>query len=147
MVSGSNKIVLIEGPNLNLIKKRKEIYQSPQKLDEIIDKISAFTEVEYFQSNSEGEIINKLQSIVNNKKISGVIINPAGYTHSSIAISDTLEMIDDKIKVEVHLTNLYKRENFRQKSYTAPNVDLVISGAGNYGYYMAAKYIFDNTLR
>ncbi len=144
MVSRSNKIVLIEGPNLNLVKKRKEIYQSRIDLDEIINKIEKFIEIEYFQSNIEGEIINKLQSLMSDETIIGIIINPAGYTHTSVAISDTLEIISNKLKVEVHLTNLYKRENFRQESYTAKNVDLVISGAGNYGYYLAAKYIVDN---
>lgn len=144
MVSRSNKIILIEGPNLNLIKKRKEIYQSKQNLSDIMIKISKFTNIEYFQSNVEGEIINKLQNLISQDDIVGIIINPAGYTHTSIAISDTLEMISNKLKVEVHLTNLYKREYFRQKSYTAKNVDLVISGAGNYGYYLAAKYIVDN---
>jgi len=144
MVSRSNKIVLIEGPNLNLIEKRKEIYQSKQSLNDILIKISEFTNIDYYQSNTEGEIINKLQKSIFDDSVIGIIINPAGYTHYSVAISDTLEIISNKLKVEVHLTNLYKRENFRKNSYTAQNVDLVISGAGNYGYYLAAKYIVNN---
>jgi len=142
MVSRSNKIILIEGPNLNLIKKRKQVYQSPKELKDIIKLISEFVELEYYQSNIEGEIINKLQEVISDDKVIGVIINPAAYSHYSLAISDSLEMIN-KLKVEVHLTNIFSREEYRQTLTTAKNVNSVISGMGNYGYYLAAKYIME----
>jgi len=144
MVSRSNKIILIEGPNLNLIKKRKEIYQSNKNLKEIIKNISDIVDIEYYQSNLEGEIINKLQEVILNDDIIGVIINPAAYSHYSLAISDSLEMIK-KLKVEVHLTNIFNRESHRQNLITAKNVNSVISGMGNYGYYLAAQYILENS--
>ena len=78
--------------------------------------------------------------MIDNPNYIGLIINPAAYTHYSIAISDTLEMITIP-KVEVHLTNLYKREKFREFSVTAKNCDMIISGASNYGYYLASEYI------
>ncbi len=136
MVSKRNTIALIEGPNLNLIELRPNIYQSPKKLEEIIILIKNDFDVIYFQSNVEGEIINFLQKEMNN--ISGIIINPAAFTHYSIAIADCLEMINIP-KAEVHLTNIYKRD--REKSVTAKYVDIIISGAGNYGYYLASQYI------
>jgi len=144
MVSRSNKIILIEGPNLNLIKKRKQVYQSPKELKDIIKLISEFVELEYYQSNIEGEIINKLQEVISDDKVIGVIINPAAYSHYSLAISDSLEMIK-KLKVEVHLTNIFNRESHRQNLITAKNVNSVISGMGNYGYYLAAQYILENS--
>jgi 3-dehydroquinate dehydratase-2 len=141
MVTKSRKIILIEGPNLNLVEQRELIYKSKQLLEDIISMISELFVIEYFQSNSEGEIIDKIQEIYKREDVVGIIINPGAYTHYSIAISDALEIIQNKIKVEVHLTNLYKREKYRQVSFTAKNVDFIISGAGNYGYYLAAKYI------
>jgi len=144
MVSGSSKIVLIEGPNLNFISKRPKIYQSKQNLNTIIESISKFVNIEYYQSNTEGDIINKLQEIMLDTSIIGIIINPAAYSHYSLAISDTLEMISDKIKVEVHLSNIFNREKERHRLITAKNVDSVISGMGSYGYYIAARYITDS---
>ncbi len=165
-------IILIEGPNLNLIDLRPKIYQSKNSNSEIFQKIEQFFELIYFQSNYEGEFVDILQLIeINNiqnisensnflekidksekilgflkkiekKNIAGVIINPAALTHYSIALSDALEILTLP-KVEVHLTNIYKREEFRHKSVTAKNVDFVISGAGNFGYYLAAEYIYN----
>ena len=143
MVSRSSKITLIEGPNLNLVNNRKKIYQSNKKLQDILEDISIFINIEYYQYNHEGDIINKLQEIMFDDNVKGVIINPAGYSHYSISISDTLEMITNKIKVEVHLTNLFNRESYRKNLITAGSVDSVISGMGNYGYYLAAKYIYE----
>lgn len=145
MVSRSSKIVLIEGPNLNLINHRKKIYHSSKTLEKILQEISQFIYIDYFQFNIEGDIINKLQEIIFDDSIIGVIINPAGYSHYSIAINDTLEMLN-KIKVEVHLTNIFKREGYRKNLITAQNVDSIISGMGNYGYYIAAKYIHNINL-
>ena len=139
MVLQKKTIILIEGPNLNKIESRDSIYKSDKKLVDIIKMINTSFDIEYFQSNIEGEIIDKILTLIDSDTV-GLIINPAAYTHYSIAISDALEMLDI-IKVEVHLTNLYKREQFRQVSVTAKNCDTIISGATNYGYFLASEYI------
>ena len=139
MVPKRDLIVIIEGPNLNKIENRSSIYKSNHKLSVILNLIKETFDIEYFQSNIEGEIINKIQSLIDSDAI-GLIINPAAYTHYSVAISDALELLNIK-KVEVHLTNLYKREDFRHISVTAKNCDIVISGAKNYGYFLASEYI------
>ena len=140
MVSRSDKIVLIEGPNLNLIEKRKKIYQSKEPLKNIIKKISKRVSIEYFQFNGEGDIIDKIHEIIDDDNVIGLIINPGAYSHYSIAIKDALEIFN-KPKVEVHLTKLFKRSDERKNFVTAKNVDLFISGSGNYGYYLAVDYI------
>ena len=129
------KVLLVNGPNLNLLGTREpEIYGSVS-MEDYLDRLrSEFPslELEYYQSNIEGEIINCLQ----NTEFDALIINPGAYTHYSYAIADCLKNIN-KPKVEVHISNIYKREEFRQKSVTAANTDAVLSGFGMEGYRLA----------
>jgi 3-dehydroquinate dehydratase-2 len=129
------KILIVNGPNLNLLGKREpEIYGNismEDYLDTLKNQFSSF-ELDYYQSNIEGEIINRLQK----DDFDALVINPGAFTHYSYAIADCLKNIQ-KPKVEVHISNIYKREEFRQKSVTAANSDAVLCGFGMDGYRLA----------
>ncbi|KFF13941.1 3-dehydroquinate dehydratase [Chryseobacterium soli] len=129
------KILIINGPNLNLLGTREpEIYGNISMEDYLETLQSEFSSyhLDYYQSNIEGEIINRLQK----DDFDAVVINPGAFTHYSYAIADCLKNIR-KQKVEVHISNIYKREEFRQKSVTAANSDAVLSGFGMNGYRLA----------
>ena len=129
------KILIVNGPNLNLLGTREpEIYGTVSMADFLENLKEKFPEDEilFFQSNVEGEIINRLQE----DDYEALIINPAAYTHYSYAIADCLRNIQ-KPKIEVHISNIYAREEFRQKSVTAAHCNGVISGFGLDGYRMA----------
>ena len=140
------KIQVINGPNLNMLGKREpEIYGS-LSLEKINDKLmqlakSLGLELDFFQSNHEGAIIDKIHEGFN-KNIDGIIINPGALTHTSIALRDALLLLSCPI-VEIHLSNIYKRETFRHKSMLADIVTGQISGFGAYGYQMALNAIAD----
>ena len=129
------KILILNGPNLNLLGTREpEIYGSvsmDQYLDELRQEFSEH-EILYYQSNVEGEIINRLQE----NDFESLVINPGAFTHYSYAIADCLKNISQP-KIEVHISNIYKREEFRQKSVTAANADGILSGFGLKGYRLA----------
>lgn len=129
------KVLIVNGPNLNLLGTREpEIYGTTSMEDYLEGLQSEFSshEILYYQSNIEGEIINRLQL----DDFDALIINPGAFTHYSYAIADCLKNIR-KQKVEVHISNIYKREEFRQKSVTAANTDAVLSGFGMEGYRLA----------
>lgn len=129
------KVLIINGPNLNLLGTREpEIYGTVSMETYLENLKSEFVshEIQYYQSNIEGEIINRLQE----DDFDAVVINPGAFTHYSYAIADSLKNIR-KPKVEVHISNIYKREEFRQKSVTAANTDAVLSGFGMDGYRLA----------
>ena len=129
------KILIINGPNLNLLGTREpEIYGNVSMEDYMKDLQTKFPqhEIHYSQSNVEGEIINVIQY----DDFDALIVNPGAFTHYSYAIADCLKNIS-KPKVEVHISNLYKREEFRQKSVTASHTDSVLSGFGLKGYELA----------
>ena len=129
------KILIVNGPNLNLLGTREpEIYGSISMDDYLIELRTAFPqhEINDFQSNLEGEIINRLQK----NDFDALVINPGAFTHYSYAIADCLQNIS-KPKIEVHISNIYKREEFRRKSVTAANTDGVLSGFGLKGYELA----------
>ena len=129
------KILIVNGPNLNLLGTREpEIYGTVSMEDYLNRLRTDFPshQLEYSQSNIEGEIINQLQK----DEFDALIINPGAFTHYSYAIADCLKNIR-KPKVEVHISNIYKREEFRQKSVTAANTDAVLSGFGMEGYRLA----------
>ena len=129
------KILILNGPNLNLLGTREpEIYGNISMEDflESLTKEFPQHEIQYYQSNVEGEIINRIQE----DDFEALIINPGAFTHYSYAIADCLKNIS-KPKVEVHISNIYKREEFRQKSVTAANTDAVLSGFGLNGYTLA----------
>ena len=134
------KILIINGPNLNLLGLRDRTVYGELTLDEINSElIKEFPQIEFqfFQANDEGSIIDKIQ---NSQDFDGLIINPGGYSHTSVAIKDALDLI--KIpKIEVHLSNLSKRESFRQNLITASSCDGYISGIKHYGYFAAVYSI------
>lgn len=133
------KILVLHGPNLNLLGQREEDVYGVVTLDEInqnLTRLAAKYQVDIIcaQSNSEGEIINILHQA--GREADCVIINPAAYTHYSIAIRDAVKAIKTPV-VEVHLSNIYVREEFRHHSVIAPVAVGQISGFGHYGYEMA----------
>lgn len=129
------KVLIINGPNLNLLGTREpEIYGSVTMehcLNALRQEFSQH-EILYYQSNVEGEIINRLQE----NDFESLVINPGAFTHYSYAIADCLKNITQP-KIEVHISNIYKREEFRQKSVTAANADGILSGFGLKGYRLA----------
>lgn len=134
------KILIIHGPNLNLLEKRdKSIYgiESLEQINRLIEmKAKELSmEVEIFQSNHEGQIVDKIQDVFI-RDYKGLIINPAGFTHYSIAIRDAIEMLEIPV-IEVHLSNIYGREDFRARSVIAPVCTGQISGLGSNGYLIA----------
>jgi len=133
------KIVVIQGPNLNMLGHREQNIYGPMKLEDIHKQMEGFAqqngiEIEFFQSNLEGEIIDRLQECMG--EVNGIIINPAGYTHTSIAIRDAIAAIQIPT-IEVHISNIHAREEFRQKSLIAPVCAGQISGFGPFSYHMA----------
>ncbi|MGB5990992.1 MAG: type II 3-dehydroquinate dehydratase [Desulfobacterales bacterium] len=135
------KVLVIHGPNLNMLGKREPEIYGKTTLDEINSDLENLgTElgifVETFQSNHEGAIIEKIQKAAATQK--GIIINPAAYTHTSIAIRDALLALDIPI-IEIHISNIYKREPFRHKSLISDVVTAQITGLGIKGYSMALK--------
>lgn len=139
-------IHILNGPNLNLLGEREpEIYGSEfiddiQKLTENFAK-SKNTEIIFKQTNHEGELIEMIHDA--RKKSDGLIINPAGYTHTSVAIYDALLSLDIPI-IEVHISNIYKREKFRHSSYVSMAANSVISGFGIDGYIFALESMLKN---
>ena len=132
------KIAVIQGPNLNMLGVREQNIYGPMTLDQIHDQMKGSAEqngveLEFFQSNLEGEIIDKIQECLGT--VDGIIINPAAYSHTSIAIADAISAVSMPV-VEVHISNIYKREEFRQVSITAKASLGVISGFGPFGYHM-----------
>jgi len=137
------RILVINGPNLNLLGLREpEIYGTESYADLIgfIDDAAkeAGLEVEFFQSNSEGLIVDKIQDAYG--KSDGIVINPAAYAHTSIAILDALKAVGIPA-VEVHISDISRRESFRQVSYTAMACKTVIAGKGFEGYRQAILYL------
>ena len=134
------KIAIINGPNLNLLGKREvDIYGGISfdvYLKQLQDKY-ANIEISYFQSNVEGELINEIQRV--GFSYDGIILNPGGYTHTSIAIGDAVAAITTPV-IEVHISNIFAREDFRKLSHVSGKAKGVISGLGLKGYELAVEY-------
>ena len=138
-----DKILIINGPNLNLLGNREKKFYGNTTLDKIkslCDEQCKRHKMEcvFFQSNHEGELIDKIHSVDN--QFAGIIINPAAYTHTSIALLDALRATN-KPKIEIHISNIYAREDYRRKSITSEAVDGVICGFGDNGYALAIDAI------
>lgn len=132
------KIAVIQGPNLNMLGIREQHIYGSMSLEQIHEQLKTAAEqngveIEFFQSNLEGEIVDRIQECLGT--VDGIMINPAAYSHTSIAIKDALSAVSMPV-VEVHISNIYKREEFRQKSITAGASTGVISGFGPFGYHM-----------
>jgi 3-dehydroquinate dehydratase-2 len=133
------KIIIINGPNLNLLGKREpEIYGASSFVDFFNELKETYVTIEltYFQSNVEGEIINKLHEV--GFTYDGIVLNAAAYTHTSVAIADAVKGIETPV-VEVHISNVHSRETFRHISYLAPNTKGVITGFGLQSYKLAIQ--------
>lgn len=135
------KILVLNGPNLNLIGRREPEVYGTQSLDEFLDTVKKrFPEhhIDTFQSNHEGVLIDKLHEAMD--RYDGVVMNPGGYSHTSIALADAVRAIAIPV-VEVHISNIYEREPFRHHSYTAAAAVKTIVGHGLEGYAEAVSYL------
>lgn len=136
------RIQIINGPNLNMLGKREpEIYGHTNLEGLVAEMQESFPEVsfQHFQSNHEGEIVDQIQKLVGSS-VDGLIINAAALSHYSYAIYDALKMLYIP-KIEVHISHIYQREEFRHKSVTASACNGVIAGLGIYGYQLAAQWL------
>ena len=132
------KIAVIQGPNLNMLGIREQHIYGPMSLDQIHEQMKGSAsqngvELEFFQSNLEGELVDRIQECLGT--VDGILINPAAFSHTSIAIKDALSAVNLPT-IEVHISNIYKREEFRQKSITAGSSTGVITGFGPFGYHL-----------
>lgn len=137
------KILILNGPNLNMLGKREPEIYGKETLDNIKNKCEKKAKenkinIDFRQSNYEGELITWIQEALGN--FDAIIINPGAYTHTSIAILDALKSVNIPT-IEVHLSNIYKREEFRHKSYVSLFAEGVISGFGSNGYLLALESI------
>ena len=142
-LSEKQAILVIHGPNLNMLGKREPEVYGKATLDDINTALKETANrlgvhVEAFQSNHEGAIVDKIQEIMNSHQ--GLIINPGAYTHTSVAIRDALLLLSMPV-VEVHLSNIYRREPFRHHSMVAGVATGQISGLGSDGYILALEYL------
>lgn len=134
------KIAIINGPNLNLLGKRETDIYGNESFDTYFEKLKTkFPAVEfsYFQSNTEGDLINEIQNV--GFSYDGIVLNPAGYTHTSVALGDAVAAIKTPL-VEVHISNIFGREEFRKLSHVSGKAAGVISGLGLKGYELAIEY-------
>ena len=139
----TEKILVINGPNLNLLGSREKEKYGNTSLQDIQKRCADHAnkinlDIDFKQSNVEGEIVNFIQDA--NEKYNGIIINAGGYTHTSVAILDALLAVK-KPTIELHITNIYKREEFRHKSLISKAADGIICGLGVEGYIMALNGI------
>ena len=124
------KVIIINGPNLNLLGKRETSIYGDLSFDEYFNRLSTHfsdLELEYFQSNLEGELINKIQEV--GFTYDHIILNAGGYTHTSVSIADCIRAIDTPV-TEVHISNIYSREDFRRKSLLSPYCRAIVCGLG-----------------
>ena len=138
------KLLVIHGPNINLLGTREPGTYGNVTMDEINNKLKEIAEarassIDFYQSNIEGELVNRIQQ-AKDDKVNAIIINPAAYTHTSVALRDVIAGVDIKT-IEVHLSNIHKREEFRHKSLTAAVCEGQISGFGAQSYELALNYL------
>ncbi len=141
------KILVINGPNLNFLGIRNKAVYGNQDYDYLVNMIEEYAttkgiEVECFQSNHEGAIIDRIQEAYF-EKIDGLVINPGAFTHYSYAIHDALESVETFPKIEIHISDISTREEFRRISVTAPACDDQIKGQGLNGYLMAIDKVIE----
>lgn len=142
------KILVINGPNINMLGIREKHLYGNNTYDDLVNMIKKWgsdnsVDVECYQSNSEGELVTTIQNAYN--KIDGIVINAAAYTHTSVAILDALKAVNIRT-VEVHLTDIYTRDEFRKHSYVSLYAEKVIVGKGFDGYIEALDYLKNSSL-
>tara|TARA_Y100001970_G_scaffold82656_1_gene104618 strand:+ start:137 stop:601 length:465 start_codon:yes stop_codon:yes gene_type:complete len=140
-----NNIIIINGPNLNLLGEREQSQYGKITFDTLRNACLEYSEkigikLDFFQSNVEGEIVTKIQEA--RKVYDGMIINAAGYTHTSVSIRDALDIFKKPI-IELHISNIYKREKFRQKSLISDVATGIICGLGSNGYILAINAVHE----
>lgn len=138
------RIAIINGPNLNLLGKRETGIYGSMSFEEFLPSLKkkfAHITISYFQSNIEGELINELQRV--GFEADGIVLNPAGYTHTSVAIGDAIAGIKAPV-VEVHISNVHAREDFRKLSHVSAKAAGSIFGLGLKGYELAIEYLLSN---
>ena len=141
----NNNIIIINGPNINLLGEREQSQYGSISFDKLkktcLDKINELSmSGEFFQSNVEGEIVNKIQDA--RKNFDGIIINAAAYTHTSVGIGDAIRSISSPV-IEVHISNTYSREEYRHKSFLSAHVKGIILGFGLKSYDLAISSFLD----
>lgn len=139
------RIAIINGPNLNLLGKREPGIYGTQSFEDFLTSLRnqyPAVEISYYQNNVEGELINELQRV--GFEYDGIIFNPGGYTHTSVAIGDTVAAIKTPV-IEVHISNVHAREEFRRHSYVSPHAVGVIAGLGLQGYAHALTWFINQT--
>jgi len=137
------KIAIINGPNLNLLGKRETDIYGNQSFDTYITQLKTYfpdVDIHYFQSNVEGELVNELQRV--GYAFDGIVLNPAAYTHTSVAIGDAIAAIKAPV-VEVHISNVHAREEFRKLSHVSGKAAGSIFGLGLKGYELAIRWLID----
>lgn len=137
------QIAIINGPNLNLLGKREPNIYGNQSFEDylaVLKKKFPSVSFHYYQSNVEGELINEIQRV--GFSFDGIVINPGGYTHTSVALGDAIAAITTPV-VEVHISNIFGREDFRKLSHVSGKSIGVISGLGMYGYALAVDYLLN----
>ena len=138
------KIAIINGPNLNLLGKREVDIYGGESFDTYLQTLQSKysnIEISYFQTNVEGELINEIQRL--GFSYDGIILNPGGYTHTSVALGDAIAAITTPV-IEVHISNIFGREDFRKLSHVSGKAKGVISGLGLKGYELALEYFLQN---
>jgi len=140
-----NNIIIINGPNINLLGDRDKSIYGNETYEELLDRCKAEASIkkiniDFYQSNIEGELVNKIQE--SRDVYDGMIINAAAFTHTSVAIRDALSLFK-KPSIELHISNIYKREKFRQKSLISDVVTGIICGLGTSGYILAINSIYE----
>lgn len=140
------RIAIINGPNLNLLGTREPDVYGRQTFEQYFSELKALfptVEFSYFQSNIEGELIDELQRV--GFSVDGIIINPGGYTHTSVAIGDAIAAIKTPV-IEVHISNVHAREEFRRLSHVSAKARGTIAGLGMRGYELAVRYFLQEHL-
>lgn len=139
------KILIINGPNLNMLGKREPEVYGHESLDDIQfwtdSKIKTSATTTWYQSNIEGEIVNRIQ-MAHSENFDALIINPGGYAHTSVAIHDALKILKIPV-IEVHISQVYRREEFRHTLLTAKAATAIMSGLGKQSYYIAIQSLLD----
>lgn len=135
-------LLIINGPNLNLLGKREPVLYGSESFSDVLENIRSIypnSSITYFQSNDEAELIQALHDASANE-IEGIVLNPAAYTHTSIALADAVAAIDIPV-IEVHISNVFARENFRKESYISKFAKGVIVGFGTESYRLGIDYL------
>ena len=139
------KILIINGPNLNMLGKREPEVYGTESLDDIRAwtdaRVKAKAQTTWFQSNIEGEIVSRIQQ-AHSENFDAVVINPGGYAHTSVAIHDALKILKIPV-IEVHLSQVYQREEFRHTLLTAKAATAIMSGLGKQSYYIAIQSLIE----